>query len=118
MKHIERGKDCQKLEQDTGCMQQGKQKVTPMPKDWYCVTDFKTYSTRVIKMEINLQGKDSVTVINADALTSNSEDKKVDHDDIERAMADSDSKYKIITGDFTANTGTKTKEEDFKGMGA
>ena len=38
--------------------------------------------------------------------------------DIERAMADSDSKYKIITGDLNANTGTKTKEENFKSMGA
>ena len=27
-----------------------------------------------------------------------------------REMADSDSKYKIITGDFNANTGTKTKQ--------
>ena len=38
--------------------------------------------------------------------------------DIERAMADSDSKYKIITGDFNAKIRTKTKEEDFKSMGA
>ena len=38
--------------------------------------------------------------------------------DIERAMADSDSKYKIIAGDFSAKIGTKTKEEDFKGMEA
>ena len=37
---------------------------------------------------------------------------------IERAMADSDSKYKIITGDFNAKIETKTKEEDFKSMGA
>ena len=27
-----------------------------------CVTDFKTYSNRVIKMEVNLLGKDSATV--------------------------------------------------------
>ena len=32
---------------------------------------------------------------------------------IERAMVDSDSKYKIIKGDFNAKRGTKTKEEDF-----
>ena len=42
----------------------------------------------------------------------------MDHDDIERVMADSDSKYKIITGHFTAKIRTKTKEENFKGMGA
>ena len=30
----------------------------------------------------------------------------------------SDSQYKIITGDFIAIIGTKTKEEDFKSMGA
>ena len=34
-------------------------------------------------------------------------------------MADSDSKYKIITGDFNAKIGgKKTKEEDSKSMGA
>ena len=33
-------------------------------------------------------------------------------------MADSVSKYKIVTGDFNAKIGTKTKEEDAKSMGA
>ena len=33
-------------------------------------------------------------------------------------MADSDSRYKIITREFNAKMGTKTKEEDFKSMGA
>ena len=71
-------------------------------------------------MEINLQGKDSVTVINAYAPISSAEDEKVEqfYDDIERAMADSDSRYKIFTGDFNAKIGTKTKEDDFKSMGA
>ena len=41
-------------------------------------------------MKTNLQAKDSVTVLNAYATTSF-------YDDIERAMADSDSKFKIIT---------------------
>ena len=65
------------------------------PKIKDSVTDFKTYSNRVIKMKVNLQGKDSVTVINAYAPTSSAEDEKVEqfYDDIERAMADSDSKY-------------------------
>ena len=68
----------------------------------------------------NLQGKDSVTVINAYAPTSSAVDEKVEqyYDDIERAMAGSDSRYKIITGDFNTTIGTKTKEEDFKSMGA
>ena len=71
-------------------------------------------------MEINLQGKDSVTVINAYAPKSSAEDEKVEqfYDDIETAMADSDSKYKVITGDFNAKIGTETKEEDLKSMGA
>ena len=40
-------------------------------------------------------------------------DEKVEqfYDDIERAMADSDSKYKIITGNFNAKIGTKTKKK-------
>ena len=78
------------------------------PKIKHCVTDFKTYSNRVIRMEIHLLGKDSVTVINAYAPTSSVEDEKVEqfYDDIEREMADS--RYKIITGDFNAKTGTKT----------
>ena len=33
-------------------------------------------------------------------------------------MADSDSRYKIITGDFNAKIGTKAKEEGFKSRGA
>ena len=67
-------------------------------------------------MEINLQGKDSVTVINAYAPTSSAEDEKVEqfYDDIERAMADSDSKYKMITGNFNAKIGTKTNEKDLE----
>ena len=40
------------------------------------------------------------------------------YDDVERAMADSCSKYKITTRDFNAKIGTKTKEEDIKSMGA
>ena len=35
-------------------------------------------------------------------------------DDTERAMTDSDTKYKIITKDFSANIGIETEEEDFK----
>ena len=91
--------------------------IHPKIKD--CVTDFKIYSNRVIKMEINLQGKDSVTVINAYAQTSSVEDEKVEqfYDDIERAMANNDSKYRIITGDFNAKIRTKTNGEDFKSMG-
>ena len=67
---------------------------------------------RVIKMEINLQGTDLVALINAYAPTSSAEDEKVEqlYGGIERAMRDSDSKYKINTGDFNANIGTKTKE--------
>ena len=71
-------------------------------------------------MDVNLQVKDSVTVINAYAPTSNVEDEKVEqfYDDTERAMDDSNSKCKTITGDFNAKIGTKTKEEDLKSMGA
>ena len=59
-------------------------------------------------------------MISAYAPTSTAEDEKVAqvYDDIERAMADSHSKYRIITGDFYAKIGTKTKEEDFKSMEA
>ena len=73
----------------------------------------------MIKMEINTQGKNSVTAINAYAPTSSVEDKKVEqfYYYVERAMADSDSKYKIITEDFNAKIETKAKEEDFKCMG-
>ena len=35
------------------------------PKNKDCVTDLKIYFNRVIKMEVNLHGKDSVTEINA-----------------------------------------------------
>ena len=72
-----------------------------------------------VKMEVNLQGKESVSVINAYAPTSSAEDEKVEqvYDDIEIAMVDSDSKCKIITGDFKSKLGTKSKEEDFKSMG-
>ena len=91
--------------------------IHPKIKD--CVSDFKTYSNRVIKMEVNIQGKYSITVTNAYAPTSSGEDEKVEqlYDDIERSFADSDSKYKIITRDFNAITGTRTNE-DFNSMGA
>ena len=36
---------------------------------------------------------------------------------LKKAMADSDSKCKIITCDFNAKVGTKRKEEDSKSMG-
>ena len=64
-----------------------------------CVSDFRTYTNRIIKMKINPQGKHPVTVINAFAPIPGAEDEKVEqfYDDNERAMADSDSKYKIIT---------------------
>ena len=41
-------------------------------------------------------------MINVYAPTSSAEDEQVEqfYDDIERAMADSDSRYKLITGDF------------------
>ena len=62
-------------------------------------------------MEIHLQGKDSVTVMNAYAPTSSAEDEKMEQFyDIEKAMANSDSKNKIFTGDFNAKTGTKKKK--------
>ena len=40
------------------------------------------------------------------------------HDDIERAMVDSDSKYKIITGDFNVKKNGAETKEDFNCMGA
>ena len=59
-------------------------------------------------------------MIDAYAPTYSAEDEQVEHfyDDIERAMADSDSRYKIITRNFNAKNGANTKEEDFKSMGA
>ena len=68
-------------------------------------------------MKVNLQ--DSATVINAYAPTSSAEDEEVEHfhDDTERAMADSDSKYKIVTGASNAKIRTKSKE-DFKSIRA
>ena len=44
--------------------------------------------------------------------------KKMEQFYIERAVADGDSKYKIITGGFNAKIVTKAKEEDLKSMGA
>ena len=58
-------------------------------------------------------------MINDYAPTSSAEDETVEqfYDDHEKATADSGSNYKIITGDFNARNGTKTKEEVFKSMG-
>ena len=55
-------------------------------------------------MEVNLQGKSSVIMINACAQTFSGEDENVEQfdNDIERAMADSDSNYMIITEDYKA----------------
>ena len=67
-------------------------------------------------MEVNIQGKDSVTVINAYAPTSSAEDENVEqyYDDTERAMTDSDSKYMIITGDLNAKFEQKQKKKTSK----
>ena len=69
-------------------------------------------------MKVNLHRKDSVTVINVYAPTSSAEDEKVEqfYDDVERAIADSDSKYKTIVGDFNTKLETKTKEKDFRSI--
>ena len=58
-------------------------------------------------------------MINAYAPTSSAEDEKGEqfYDHIERAIADSDSRYQIILGDFNAKIGTEAKE-DFKNMEA
>ena len=86
MKLTERERDCQKLKGDTGCMKQAKQKTTLMElfdisniskiKDSF--TGLKTYSNRLIKMKMNLQGKDSVTVIIAYAPISSAEDENAE----------------------------------------
>ena len=70
-------------------------------------------------MEVHIRGKDSDIEIITYAPTSGAEDETVEqfHDDIERTVADCDSKYKIITGDFNPKIETKTKE-DFISMGA
>ena len=62
-------------------------------------------------MQVNLQGKDSVQVINA-YVSSSAEEEKVEqiYDDMKRAMADSDSKYKIITRDLNAKIELKQKK--------
>ena len=80
------------------------------PKINDCVTDFKIYSNRVIKMKVKLQAKDSVTVTNAYARTSKAENQKWNNFMIlKEQTADSGSKYKIITGDFHAEIGNKNK---------
>ena len=62
-------------------------------------------------MKPNLLGQDSVTAKNAYASRSSAgENVEGFNGDVERAMADSDSKYQIITGDFNTKSGTETKE--------
>ena len=79
------------------------------------VGDFKTCWDRVFKMTVNLQQTDSIAVIHACSPTSSAEDEKLEQlYGIEWAVVDSDSKYKIITRDFNATIGAKTKGEDFK----
>ena len=116
------------LEKDTGFTKTGKTEdsrdakglaflLRPTFKDG--VTEIKTYSNRVIKTEIYLQGIESVIVVNANSPTSSAEDERVKqlYDDIERAMADSDSKNKITAGDFNAKVGTKIKKKTSKAYG-
>ena len=81
-----------------------------------CVTDLKTYLNRMLKMEANLHDNDSVSVINAYTQTSSVEDAQAEqyYDDIERAMADSDSKYKVTAGDF--NEKLELQQKEFKSM--
>ena len=63
-------------------MKSAKQKITQVQKDWHYIQKLKIAllilrnRNRVIKMEVSLQEKDSVTVINAYASTSSAEDEK------------------------------------------
>ena len=59
-------------------------------------------------------------MINAYASTSSAQDEQVEefYDDTEKAMADRDSKYKIITGDFNAEFGDKNKSRRLQKQGS
>ena len=79
---------------------------------------FKIYSDRVLKLDLNLQGQEKITIIMAYAPTSSSTDEAIEtfYESIENALKDSASKYKILIGDFNAKIGTKDKEETFQSM--
>ena len=84
-----------------------------------CISNTKIYSDRVIKMDLNLQGQDTVTIIMTYAPTSSSSEEEIEthYEAIEKAYTDSKSKYKILIGDFNAKIGIKEKEETYQSIG-
>ena len=84
-----------------------------------CISNTKIYSDRVIKMDLNLQGQDTVTIIMTYAPTSSSSEDEIEshYEVIEKAYTDSKSRYKILLGDFNAKIGIKEKEETYQSIG-
>ena len=84
-----------------------------------CISNPKIYSDRVIKMDLNLQGQDTVTIIMTYAPTSSSSEDEIEshYEVIQKAYTDSKSRYKILLGDFNAKIGIKDKEETYQSIG-
>ena len=84
-----------------------------------CISNTKIYSDRVIKLDLNFQGQDTVTIIMAYAPTASSSEEEIEthYEVIEKAYTDSKSKYKILIGDFNAKIGIKEKEETYQSIG-
>ena len=84
--------------------------INSMIKD--CVSNTKTYSDRVIKLDLNLQGQKQSTIIMAYMPTSSSTEEELEavYEKVEEAVKDSKAKHKILIGDFNAKIGTNDKD--------
>ena len=84
-----------------------------------CIANPKIYSNRVIKVDINLERQDKITVIMVYAPTSSASEAELDqfYETVEAALTDTKARYKVLIGDFNAKIGVKTNNEPCQSLG-
>jgi endonuclease/exonuclease/phosphatase family metal-dependent hydrolase len=78
------------------------------------VKEVKSYSNRVISMNVQLTSNKQMCVIQVYAPTTDYEDSEVEefYEDIDRAIKENKGKYTIVMGDFNAKVGKCRKGEE------
>lgn len=85
------------------------------PKITDYVKEIKSYSNRVVTLNLQLTDKDQICIIQVYAPTSDYDDEAVEayYEDVNKAIEGNKSKYTIVMGDFNAKVGEcQPKEED------
>ena len=78
------------------------------------ISEVKSYSNRVISLQIQLTGKEEMYIIQVYAPTTDHDDEEVEqfYEDITRAVDEHKSNYTIIMGDFNAKVGKQQQKQE------